>query len=64
MDFKNYWVVSGDTDFFEQELLPIMESIALFDSDLVAKNGTNYVLTNMTDPVCSSNTYIPLTLKD
>ena len=41
-----------------------MESIALFDSDLVAKNGTNYVLTNMTDPVCSSNTYIPLTLKD
>ena len=64
MEFKNYWVASGDTEFFRQELFPIMESIALFDSDLVAKNGTNYALTNMTDPVSLSVKYMPLNLED
>ncbi|KAL9024643.1 MAG: hypothetical protein Q9196_006362, partial [Gyalolechia fulgens] len=49
-EFANYWVTSGDTQFFQEQLFPIYNSIAIFYSELLAKNGSTYVLTNMTDP--------------
>ena len=49
-EFANYWVVSGDTEFFNASLFPIYNSIATFYSEVVTQNGSSYVLTNMTDP--------------
>ncbi|KAL9001408.1 MAG: hypothetical protein Q9188_005464 [Gyalolechia gomerana] len=49
-EFANYWVTSGDTQFFQEQLFPIYNSIAIFYSELLEKNGSTYVLTNMTDP--------------
>lgn len=49
-EFANYWVASGDTEFFNASLLPIYNSIATFYSEVLTKNGSSYVLTNMTDP--------------
>ena len=49
-EFVNYWVVSGDTQYFNDSLFPIYDSIAQFYSQVVTKNGSNYTLTNMTDP--------------
>ncbi len=49
-EFANYWVISGDTKFFKHELFPIYNSIAKFYSELLVKNGSDYVLNNMTDP--------------
>lgn len=49
-EFANYWVTSGDTEFFNTSLFPIYNSIATFYSEVVTKNGSQYVLTNMTDP--------------
>lgn len=43
-------MTSGDTEFFNTSLLPIYNSIATFYSEVVTKNGSQYVLTNMTDP--------------
>ena len=48
--FANYWVVSGDTEFFNATLFPVYNSIATFYSEVVTKNGSQYTLTNMTDP--------------
>ncbi|KAL9128350.1 MAG: hypothetical protein Q9217_002954 [Psora testacea] len=49
-EFANYWVTSGDTQFFNETLFPIYDSIAMFYAQVVTKNGSSYVLTNMTDP--------------
>ncbi|KAL8717461.1 MAG: hypothetical protein Q9225_005300 [Loekoesia sp. 1 TL-2023] len=49
-EFANYWVTSGDTQFFKDQLFPIYNSIAIFYSELLEKNGSTYALTNMTDP--------------
>ena len=49
-EFANYWVTSGDTSFFNTSLFPIYNSIATFYSEVVTKNGSQYTLTNMTDP--------------
>ncbi|KAL8700280.1 MAG: hypothetical protein Q9224_001044 [Gallowayella concinna] len=49
-EFANYWVTSGDTEFFKETLFPIYNSVAVFYSELLEKNGSTYVLTNMTDP--------------
>lgn len=49
-EFANYWVTSGDTQFFKDQLFPIYNSIAIFYSELLEKNGSTYVLSNMTDP--------------
>ena len=49
-EFANYWVTSGDTQFFNETLFPVYDSIAMFYSQVVTKNGSSYVLTNMTDP--------------
>lgn len=51
LEFINYWVTSGDTEFLKRELVPVIGSISAFFSDLLVKNGSSYVLTNMTDPV-------------
>jgi trehalose/maltose hydrolase-like predicted phosphorylase len=51
LEFETYWVVSGDTKFFEQELFPIYNSIAVFLSEILEKNADGeYELRNMTDP--------------
>ena len=47
----NYWIVSGDTQKFEDEYFPIYDSIATLYSNLLERNGSQYSLTNMTDPV-------------
>ncbi|KAL8829241.1 MAG: hypothetical protein Q9170_006262 [Blastenia crenularia] len=49
-EFANYWVTSGDTQFFKDQLFLIYNSIAIFYSELLEKNGSTYALTNMTDP--------------
>lgn len=49
-ELSNYWVVSGDTKFFKDSLFPVYDSIATFYSELLVKNGSSYVLNNMTDP--------------
>lgn len=49
-EFANYWVVSGDTKFFKDSLFPVYDSIATFYSELLVKNGSYYMLNNMTDP--------------
>jgi trehalose/maltose hydrolase-like predicted phosphorylase len=51
LEFENYWVVTGDTDFFQQELFPIYDSMAVFLSEALEQNEDGgYELRNMTDP--------------
>jgi trehalose/maltose hydrolase-like predicted phosphorylase len=51
LEFENYWVVSGDTEFFEQELFPIYNSMATFLSEVLEQNEEGqWELKNMTDP--------------
>ena len=49
-EFVNYYVASGDMRFFQNELFPIYNSIAHFYSQVMSKKGSQYTLTNMTDP--------------
>ncbi|RMZ76616.1 hypothetical protein DV738_g4777, partial [Chaetothyriales sp. CBS 135597] len=48
--FSTYWTASGDTDYFQDSLYPVHTSIANLYSQLLQKNGSLYVLTNLTDP--------------
>lgn len=48
----NQWVTTGDTDYFNETLLPIYDSVATLYSDLLKPNGSSWTITNMTDPVC------------
>ncbi|EXJ90941.1 hypothetical protein A1O1_04048 [Capronia coronata CBS 617.96] len=50
LELINYWVSSGDTSFFREELFPIYESVATLYSELLEKDGTTWWLRNMTDP--------------
>ncbi|UJO19712.1 Cell wall acid trehalase [Fulvia fulva] len=52
LEFYNYWSVTGDTDYFREELFPIYESFAQLYADLVTYNDTTglYDLYNATDP--------------
>jgi len=50
INFVNYWVASGDTAFFQANLQPIYNSISITMSELLTPNGSNWALTNMTDP--------------
>ncbi|KXS98628.1 hypothetical protein AC578_10065 [Pseudocercospora eumusae] len=52
IEFFNYWAVTGDTDYFRNQLFPIYEAIAQFYADLVTFNETTglYELYNATDP--------------
>lgn len=49
-EFTNYWITSGDTEYFESDLFPVYDSVASFYSDILQKNGSRWSLTNMTDP--------------
>ena len=49
-EFANYWVISGDTQFFNESLFPVYDSIATFYAEVVTKNDSKYALANMTDP--------------
>lgn len=49
-EFTNYWVASGDTSFFRDQLYPIYDSVAAMYSELLVKNGSEWALLNMTDP--------------
>ncbi|KAI9703512.1 MAG: hypothetical protein M1820_005816 [Bogoriella megaspora] len=48
----NYYLVSGDVDYFQQNLFPIYDAIALFYSELLLYNDTTglYQINNATDP--------------
>lgn len=50
LEFTNYWITSGDTAFFENALWPIYDSIAAMYSQIVERDGTHWILRNMTDP--------------
>lgn len=52
LEFYNYWVASGDVDFFRKELFPVYDAVAQFYADVVAYNETSglYDLYNATDP--------------
>lgn len=50
LEFDNYWIASGDTAFFQKNLMPIYNSIAITLSEILEKNGSSWELTNMTDP--------------
>ncbi|KAK0837252.1 alpha,alpha-trehalase ath1 [Friedmanniomyces endolithicus] len=52
LELYNYYTVTGDTDFFKQELFPIYDAIAQFYADALTYNQTidKYELLNATDP--------------
>jgi trehalose/maltose hydrolase-like predicted phosphorylase len=50
LEMMTYWVSSGDTEYFRSSLFPIYDSLASLYSDILIKNGSTYILTNMTDP--------------
>ncbi|RMY67253.1 hypothetical protein D0863_07919 [Hortaea werneckii] len=52
LELYNYLAVTGDTDFFSEQLFPIYDSVAEFYSNLVSYNESDgrYFLRNATDP--------------
>lgn len=50
LEFTNLWVASGDTSYFQESLWPIYDSVASLYSQLLERNGSHWVLLNMTDP--------------
>lgn len=52
LQLHSYWVASGDTKFFQEELFPVYNAIAQFYADVVTYNDTSamYDLYNATDP--------------
>ncbi|KAJ9609988.1 alpha,alpha-trehalase ath1 [Cladophialophora chaetospira] len=50
LEFTNYWIASGDTETFQNDLWPIYDSVASLYSQIVVKDGDNWLLHNMTDP--------------
>lgn len=52
LQFRSYWIASGDTDFFREELFPVYNAIAQLYADVVTYNDTSglYDLYNATDP--------------
>ena len=53
LSIVNYWLATGDTAYFKNELFPIFDAIASFYSTLLSYNSTSgvYELYNATDPV-------------
>ncbi|KAI9721062.1 MAG: hypothetical protein M1812_002543 [Candelaria pacifica] len=51
-EMLNYWIVTGDTEFFETQLFPVYNSIAITYSELLEHNATTgeWELKNATDP--------------
>jgi len=59
LEVYNYYVATGDSDFFRQNLFPLYDEVAYFYGGLVTRSETNnglYELYNATDPVCRSAT--------
>jgi trehalose/maltose hydrolase-like predicted phosphorylase len=52
LEIYNYYAVTGDTDYFRDQLFPIYDAVAQFYVDLVTYNHTSrmYDLYNATDP--------------
>jgi trehalose/maltose hydrolase-like predicted phosphorylase len=50
LEFTNYWITSGDTSTFQNDLWPIYDSVASLYSQIVERSGNDWVLRNMTDP--------------
>ncbi|KAK5062678.1 hypothetical protein LTR84_004751 [Exophiala bonariae] len=48
--FSNYWLTSGDTEYFEESLFPIYDSIGYLYSEILVRNGGSWTVENMTDP--------------
>ncbi|XWW97882.1 hypothetical protein V2A60_005878 [Cordyceps javanica] len=46
----NQWVASGDDATFENSYFPVIDSIARGFSSILQPNGSNWTLTDMTDP--------------
>jgi trehalose/maltose hydrolase-like predicted phosphorylase len=46
----NEWVISGETDFFKDNYFPIHDAVTVLLSEILQKNGSQWALTNMTDP--------------
>lgn len=53
LELYNYYVTTGDLEYFKTELFPIYNAVAYFYSELLDLNKTSgkYVLLNATDPV-------------
>ncbi|OAL27850.1 hypothetical protein AYO22_03195 [Fonsecaea multimorphosa] len=50
LEFINLWISSGDTAMFQENLWPIYDSLATMYSEILERNGSHWVLLNMTDP--------------
>jgi trehalose/maltose hydrolase-like predicted phosphorylase len=52
LQLMHYYVATGDTDFFKENLFPIFDAVAYFFGELVEYNETakGYSLRNATDP--------------
>ncbi|EXJ68863.1 uncharacterized protein A1O5_07795 [Cladophialophora psammophila CBS 110553] len=50
LEFINLWIASGDTALFQESLWPIYDSVATMYSEILERNGSHWVLLNMTDP--------------
>ncbi|ATY66529.1 alpha,alpha-trehalose glucohydrolase Ath1 [Cordyceps militaris] len=46
----NQWVASGDDDTFKNTYFPVFDSIARGYASIMQPNGSNWTLTDMTDP--------------
>lgn len=49
-EFTNLWISSGDTSYFEESTWPIYDSVASLYSQILEREGSRWVLRNMTDP--------------
>ena len=47
LEFTNYWIASGDTSTFQKDLWPIYDSVASLYSQIIQKDGDNWVLRNV-----------------
>lgn len=57
LELLNYYIATGDVDYFREYLFPIYDAVAYFFGEVLTLNETlnKYILTNATDPVSSAN---------
>jgi trehalose/maltose hydrolase-like predicted phosphorylase len=60
LQLYNYFVASGDSDYFREYLFPVYDAVAYFFGELLAFNESSgtYTLSNATDPVSNANSYL------
>jgi trehalose/maltose hydrolase-like predicted phosphorylase len=53
LELLNYYIATGDVDYFREYLFPIYDAVAYFYGEVMALNTTlnKYILANATDPV-------------